>query len=93
MFLSARRDLETRQVGTDLILYDLINKTLHVLNVTAAKVFQLCDGLRTEEEIAHALSESFDDANPVQIYHDVKRTLNVFKVKNIVTQEAGRLIA
>lgn len=79
MFLNARRDLETKRVGTDLILYDLANKTLHVLNMTAAKIFQLCDGFHTTEEIAQVLAESFDGASPVQIYHDVKQALNVLK--------------
>lgn len=84
MRFDARRDVATKQIGADLILYDLANRDLHVLNVTAAKVFQLCDGSHTPEEIAKSLVESFDSVEYVQAYEDVRRILDILEAKHIV---------
>lgn len=86
MFFNARQDLATKRIGGDLILYDLNNKVLHVLNMTAAKVFHMCDGAHTPEEMAHELVESFDGIEPVQACEDVKQTLDVLKAKKLVAQ-------
>ena len=87
MLFNARRDVAARQVGTDLILYDLANKDLHVLNAAAAKVFQLCDGFHTLEEIARKLVESFDGVEYAQAYEDAKRTLVVLEAKHLVVPQ------
>jgi hypothetical protein len=85
MLFDARRDIAAKQVGTELILYDSANRDLHVLNATAAKVFQLCDGSHTPEEIAEALLESFDGVERAQAYEDVKRTLDILEAKHLVS--------
>lgn len=84
MLFDARRDLAAKQVGADLILYDLANRDLHVLNVTAAKVFQLCDGSHKPEEIAKALVESFDGIDYDQACEDVKQILDILEAKHLV---------
>jgi len=81
MLFSARRDLSARQVGVDLVLYDSAGREVHVLNSSAAKVFELCDGSHTLEEMAKVLTESFDGIDYVQAYEDVKRILNIFEEK------------
>ena len=88
MLLDARRDLAAKQVGTDLILYDLANRDLHVLNVTAAKVFQLCDGSHRPEEIAKILVESFDGVDYGQACEDVKRILGILEAKHLVVPKS-----
>lgn len=84
MFFNARGDVVTKQVGAELMIYDSANKVIHVLNTAAAKIFQLCDGSHTPEEIAKALEESFDGVEQLQAYEDVKRTLDVLEAKNLV---------
>jgi len=84
MLFNARRDLAVKQVGADLILCDLANRDLHVLNVTAAKVFQLCNGSHKPEEIAKTLVESFDGVEYVQACEDVKRILDILEAKHLV---------
>jgi len=88
MLLDARQDLMAKQVGADLILYDLISREIHVLNATAAAIFQLCDGSRTSEEIAKLLAETFDGVEYVQAYEDVKRALDMLRAKQLVAPKA-----
>jgi len=87
MLFSARRDLSARQVGTDLVLYDSAGREVHVLNSTAAKVFELCDGSHTLEEMAKVLTESFDGVDYVQAYEDVKQILNTFEEKCLMVSK------
>lgn len=84
MLFNARRDVAMKQVGAELILYDSANEDIHVLNITAAKIFQLCDGSKKPEEIAKAIVESFDGVEHVQAYEDVKQTLDVLEAKHLV---------
>ncbi len=58
----ARRtqDLECQEVGDELMVMDVRSDRVHVLNATMAAVWKLCDGGRSSEQIAQALSEVFD---------------------------------
>jgi hypothetical protein len=89
MLFNTRQDLVAKQVGAESILYDSTNKGIHVLNMTAAKIFQLCDGSHTPEEIAEALEGSFDGVDRVQAYKDVKRTLDVLEAKHLVVPKTN----
>jgi hypothetical protein len=87
MLFDARRDLATKHIGGDLILYDLDNKALHVLNMTAARVFHLCDGSHTPEDITKELTRTFDGVEHAQAYEDVKRTLDTLEAKELIIQK------
>jgi hypothetical protein len=53
----ARTDgLATTTVGDEVVVYDSDRRTAHCLNATAASVFGLCDGRRSQESIAAELS-------------------------------------
>ncbi len=84
MLFGVRQDLAARRVGKDLILYDSINRSVHVLNMTAAEIFRLCDGTHTPKDIAEALLELFDRAEYAQVYSDVKQTLDMLRSRNLI---------
>jgi PqqD family protein of HPr-rel-A system len=86
MFFNAQQDLKIKRVSGDLVLYDPSNGDVHMLNATAANVFQLCDGLHTPEEITKALVESFDGVDYAQAYEDVKSALDTLEAKNLVVR-------
>ena len=86
MFFAARKDLTLKEVGGDLVLYDPANQDVHVLNASAARVFQLCDGSHAPEDIAKALVESFDGVEYDQACEDVETTLHVLETKHLVIQ-------
>jgi PqqD family protein of HPr-rel-A system len=86
MLFNARQDLKTKLVSGDLVLYDPSNGDVHMLNATAARVFQLCDGSHTPEEMAKSLVESFDGVDYAQAYEDVKSALDTLEAKNLVVR-------
>jgi PqqD family protein of HPr-rel-A system len=51
--------LEVRTAGDEVLVHDAKQGKVHVLNATAGKILQLCDGSRTVEEIAVALANAF----------------------------------
>jgi hypothetical protein len=58
----ARRtqDLDCQEVGDELMVMDARSDRVHVLNATMAAIWKLCDGGRSSEQIAQALSEVVD---------------------------------
>jgi hypothetical protein len=83
VLFKTKQDLISKQVGSELILYDSDNGVIHILNVTAAAIFKLCDSSHTSEDIAKALEESFDGIEYIQAHEDVKRVLDVFESNNL----------
>jgi hypothetical protein len=52
--------LECQEVGDELMVMDARADRVHVLNATMAAIWKLCDGGRSPEQIAQALSEAVD---------------------------------
>ena len=84
MFYNAQPDLIKRRIEPDLVLFDPDGTELHVLNATAIKVFQLCDGSHTPEQMAEVLVESFSGVEYDQAYEDVEKILAVLEKKNLI---------
>jgi hypothetical protein len=56
--------LEVNEADDGLVIYDPTDDTVHHLNPSAAMIFDLCDGTRDAEAIAHILGEAFSLAEP-----------------------------
>ena len=54
-----RADLRTRVVDGETVVLDRREEFVHQFNQTASYIWECCDGLRTPEEIARALCETF----------------------------------
>lgn len=46
-----------RDLGDEYLFYDRERDRVHVLNETAREIFLLCDGSRTQDEVASAFAE------------------------------------
>ena len=57
--------LEIRKVGDEWLVHDPNNDKLHVLNPTAGKILELCDGTRTAADIVTILRDEMG-ADPAQ---------------------------
>jgi len=67
-----------QRVGNEAILYDKSNGRAHVINSSAARLWELCDGQATVEEIAAAFAASY--ALPTSdVQSDVLTTLATFR--------------
>ena len=51
--------LPCTDLGDEYLFYDREQDQVHVLNGTAREIFLLCDGNRSEEEIAREIAERY----------------------------------
>lgn len=58
--------LDRHELPDGTVIADLARGKAHLLNPTAAAVFELCDGTRDAEEIAQVLARLFHAAEPVE---------------------------
>jgi len=54
-----REDVATTDIGDEVILYNPLDGSTHALNVTAAFIWDLCDGTATPDEIADEVIATF----------------------------------
>jgi len=79
----ALETLEIRVVGDESIVHDPTNDKLHVLNSTAAKILKLCDGNRTQSDIANALCAEMNGDAPT-VAQDVERIIGQFSELGLI---------
>jgi hypothetical protein len=73
-----REGVTLQRVGPEAILYDKPNGRAHVINNSAARLWELCDGRAAVGEITAAFAKSY--AMPVSdVQADVIATLAVFR--------------
>jgi hypothetical protein len=77
------KDVSLQRVGQEAILHDRRNGRAHVINEPAARVWELCDGQATLDQIAQAFADSY--AMPVSsVREDVIYILGKFRELNIL---------
>lgn len=67
-----------RRAGSDLVLYNPVRGCMHVLNTTAAFIWRLCDGSRSQEDIVRQLMTEFrieGEADPERDLHQILKFL------------------
>lgn len=67
-----RRQVPWRVLDTEALVVDVKTGVLYPLNGVAARIWQLCDGERTLDEIVAALAAEFD-AEEATIREDARR--------------------
>lgn len=75
-----------RTIDDKIVLIGKDGLVIHVLNKTAARIWELCDGANGPDDITAALCERFD-APPEQIAADVAETLGSFAELGILREE------
>lgn len=84
-YVVASENLQIEESGTDVIAFDSRTQSFHLLNATAYGIIKLCDGSNTVEDIAIALSRSFNCADIKSIEEDVKETIDLFRRNGLVS--------
>ncbi len=75
--------LEVRAVGDEVLVHDPANGKVHVLNATAGKILDLCDGTRSPGEIAGAVAAE-TGADSQTVSRDVERVLGEFATLDLL---------
>ena len=79
----AIENLEIRVVGGEYLVHDQKNRKVHVLNMTAAKILELCDGSRSNDDIARLICDE-THAEMEQVTGDVTAIVSQFAALNLV---------
>jgi len=85
---SVRRRLDSvmvREVDGELLLLDTNSNRIHQLNRTASFIWQRCDNVASEAELAAELALEFD-VEEVQALNDVTKTLHTLRSLELVSQ-------
>ena len=69
--------VEMRSMGSETLVHDAEHHKVHVLNSTAARILQMCDGTRDVDEIAGSLSSQTGQPRE-RVLRDVAGALEVF---------------
>jgi len=69
-----RQGVRFEEIDGEAIVYDRTGKKATYLNETAAVIWQLCDGVRTEAEIVAHLTDAYPEAGEA-ISGDVRQTI------------------
>ena len=81
----ARGDVTLQRVGREAILHDARSGQAHVINASAARVWELCDG-RPSDQLLAAFAEPYGLA-PEAVRADVERVLAGFRDLGLLTDE------
>lgn len=73
-----RPGVRLRRVGAETYLWDRETNAMHVLNPTAARIWEWCDGHSTRAEIVGRMCTLYR-AGPARIARDVGRTIAAFQ--------------
>lgn len=73
-----------RQVGSEWILYDTESGGVHVINPTAAKIWDLCDGAHTPADMETVLRETYDAPESTPVGEQVLDILAQFAQMQVV---------
>ena len=75
-----------QDIGGETLLYSAEGKAIHVLNPTAKRIWELCDGKHTAAHMAQALRASFSIAAEHDVTGDIQQTLEVFATKGLLQE-------
>jgi hypothetical protein len=79
-------DIIARQMQEEILLYDSKKDSTHLLNPTAAAIWEMCDGTRTPEEIAKEILQVLS-ADRKTVRTDVERIIREFSENGLLRSE------
>lgn len=72
----------------DLILHDAASGQMVVLNAVGASAFELVDGERSVDEIAHEIAEAFSEIERERVITDVRVFLADLAARGLIVSKA-----
>ena len=86
----ARVDVRSVDLGSELVTYDERHGLFHILNSTARRIWQLCDGSHGVDDIVGELTRMFPQTAVETLRQDVERTLASLKEKEVIVWQDAR---
>ena len=72
------KNILTRKMGEEWMLYDSSNESIHVINSTAEFVWRLCDGTHTVDDIKKELSKAYHVSGSIYRNKDIEDIIEKF---------------
>ena len=79
------QELREYEIEDDLVLYNPSKDVAHILNLTAAVVWWLCDGNRTLDDIAVRVADLYGKET-TDVLHDARTILSNFRAVGLVVE-------
>ncbi len=80
----ARVDVRNVDLGSELVIYDERHGLFHILNSTARRIWQLCDGSHGVDDIVGEMTRMFPQTAVATLRQDVERTLASLREKEVI---------
>lgn len=81
-----RSEIVRREVGNEVLLFDPRDDSLHVLNATAAVLWERLDGVRSLAELTAHLRDSFAVDAEADVEADVRRIVRELRQRDLVIE-------
>ena len=75
------------RTGGEALLIDELNGSVHVVNHTAAQLWELCDGGPTLEQLVGALARAYEVSDET-VREDVERMIETFRALGLLAEDA-----
>jgi PqqD family protein of HPr-rel-A system len=80
-----REDIVFRPAGQEYVAYDPVSGQLHALNLTAALVWEMCDGAHSLDDMVREVTRTLQDAPPPdEVRRLLSETLRVFRDQGLL---------
>ncbi len=80
----ARVDVRVVDLGSELMICDDRRKLVHILNSTARRIWDLCDGTHSVREISEEVNRLYPAVEVGQIQRDVEQALGSLDEKEMI---------
>ena len=79
-----KNGVQARKIGDEWLLHDTGTGSVHVLNDSAHRVWEMCDGRRSLDEMEQALRDTYEVPSEVDLRGDLKRALDTLREKDLL---------
>ena len=86
-WLIQKQGIDVQQLGDELILTDTPKKMTHVLNPTARRIWELCDGRHTVQDMERVIKAGFSVPDGRDVAHDIQQAIKTFVEKGLLAGE------
>ena len=75
-----------QDIGDETLLYSAEGKAIHVLNPSARRIWELCDGEHSTVDLVQALRARFSIGAEHDVTADIRRTLEDLAARGLLQQ-------
>lgn len=79
-----QKGIVVQNIGKETFLRSKEGKTIHILNSTAKRIWELCDGMHTVEDIEKKIRDEFSISGDSDIAGDILLTLKTLHEKGLL---------